>query len=169
MDVASPFLIKVYCDYKSDIISKDEFMEILSLCESYVFRRAICEIPTNSLNKTFNVAVRSIKEDNYVNSIKAFFIILDSYKRMPLDDEFVKEFKNRDIYNMRTRNYILSKFENFNNKAHITIENFTVEHIIDLGTDASYVNDLINKGIVKKVRIQQNIEVFNNADIIKKN
>ncbi|MDY5212364.1 DUF262 and DUF1524 domain-containing protein [Intestinibacter sp.] len=130
MDVASPLLIKVYYDYENNIISKNEFMEILSLCENYVFRRAICEIPTNSLNKTFNVAVRSIKDNDYVNSIKAFFVILDSYKRMPLDDEFVKELKNRDIYNMRIRNYILSKFENFNNKSHITIENFTVEHIM---------------------------------------
>lgn len=144
MDVASPFLIKVYYDYESEIISKDEFMEILSLCESYVFRRSICKIPTNSLNNTFNMAVRSIKEDSYVNSIKAFLIMLDSYKRMPLDDEFVKELKNRDIYNMRTRNYILSKFENFNNKSHITIENFTVEHIMPQNKNLSedWKNDL---------------------------
>ena len=41
------------------------------------------------------------------------------------------------------------------------------EEFFKLGTDASYVNDLINKGIAKKVRIQQNIEVFNNdGDIV---
>lgn len=130
MDVASPFLIKVYYDYESNVISKNEFIEVLRLSENYVFRRSICEIPTNSMNKTFNMAIRNIKIDNYINSIRAFFIMLDSYKRLPLDDEFIKELKNRDIYNMRIRNYILSKFENFNNKSHITIENFTVEHIM---------------------------------------
>lgn len=130
MDIASPFLIKVYYDYESNVISKNEFIEVLRLSENYVFRRSICEIPTNSMNKTFNMAIRNIKIDNYINSIRAFFIMLDSYKRLPLDDEFIKELKNRDIYNMRIRNYILSKFENFNNKYHITIENFTVEHIM---------------------------------------
>src|SRR5699024_5373397 len=53
MNVAYPFLLRVYEDYKNKVIHKEEFLEILKLSESYVFRRAICEIPTNSLNKTF--------------------------------------------------------------------------------------------------------------------
>lgn len=135
MDVASPFLIKVYYDYDNGVISKNEFIEILRLCETYVFRRAICEIPTNSLNKTFNLAVRNINSDNYINSVKAFFIMLDSYKRLPSNEEFVKELKIRDIYNMRIRNYILSKLENHDNKSPIIIENFTVEHIMPQNTN----------------------------------
>ncbi|MGM9532603.1 GmrSD restriction endonuclease domain-containing protein, partial [Intestinibacter sp.] len=130
MDVASPFLIKVYCDYENKVIEKDGFIEILRLCETYVFRRSITGIPTNSLNKTFNLAVRSIIKDNYINSVKAFFIMLDSYKEFPSDEDFVDKLKFKDIYNMRTRNYILSKFENFDNKSPITIENYTVEHIM---------------------------------------
>ncbi|UPA29935.1 DUF262 domain-containing protein [Terrisporobacter glycolicus] len=144
MDVASPFLIKVYYDYDNEVISKKEFIEIFRLCENYVFRRAICEIPTNSLNKTFNVAVRNINIDNYINSVKAFFIMLDNYKRLPSNEEFVKELKIRDIYNMRIRNYILSKLENHNNKSPIIIENFTVEHIMPQNTNLneSWKNDL---------------------------
>ena len=130
MDVASPFIIKVYYDYENNVINKEEFIKVLKLCETYVFRRLICDIATNSLNKTFNMAVRAIKKDNYVNSVIAFFVMLDSYKRMPSDDEFTKGLKVKDIYNMRTRNYILSKFENFNNKSPIIIENYTVEHIM---------------------------------------
>lgn len=144
MDVASPFLIKVYYDYDNEVISKKEFIEIFRLCENYVFRRAICEIPTNSLNKTFNLAVRNINIDNYINSVKAFFIMLDNYKRLPSNEEFVKELKIRDIYNMRIRNYILSKLENHNNKSPIIIENFTVEHIMPQNTNLneSWKNDL---------------------------
>lgn len=144
MDVASPFLIKVYYDYDNEVISKKEFIEIFRLCENYVFRRAICEIPTNSLNKTFNVAVRNININNYINSVKAFFIMLDNYKRLPSNEEFVKELKIRDIYNMRIRNYILSKLENHNNKSPIIIENFTVEHIMPQNTNLneSWKNDL---------------------------
>ena len=52
------------------------------------------------------------------------------YAKAEADDEFTKGLKVKDIYNMRTRNYILSKFENFNNKSPIIIENYTVEHIM---------------------------------------
>ncbi|MDO7253115.1 HNH endonuclease family protein [Helicobacter cappadocius] len=36
----------------------------------------------------------------------------------------------KDIYNMRTRNFILSHLENFNNKEPIITENYTIEHIM---------------------------------------
>ena len=53
VDVAYPFILPVYNDYVHGLVSKDDFISILKLVESYVFRRAICGIPTNSLNKTF--------------------------------------------------------------------------------------------------------------------
>ena len=130
MEVSYPFILKVYVDYYNEIISKEEFIIILKLIESYVFRRSINGIPTNSLNKTFMSMIKTVKNDDYLNSIKAFLIMLDSYKLLPKNEEFKREFLQKDIYNMRTRNYILSKFENFNNKGPINIENYTVEHII---------------------------------------
>ncbi len=52
----------------------------------------------------------------------------DDYKQFPDDDKFEIAFGSRDIYNMRSRNYILSHLEN--NKAPIVIENYTIEHIM---------------------------------------
>ena len=46
------------------------------------------------------------------------------------NDKFEGAFVRRDIYNMRARNYILSRLENFENKAPIIIENYTIEHIM---------------------------------------
>ncbi len=54
----------------------------------------------------------------------------DDYKQFPNDDKFVAAFVSKDIYNMRSRNYILSHLENYNNKAPIVIENYTIEHIM---------------------------------------
>lgn len=130
MEVAMPFLLKAYKDYDNNIITKEEFIEILKLCESYVFRRAICAIPTNSLNKTFMTICNKINKYNYLNSVKAFLLLLDTYKVFPTEEMFVENFKLKDIYNMRIRNYILSKLENYNNKAPINIENYTIEHIM---------------------------------------
>lgn len=122
MEVAYPFLLKVHNDYSIGLISEDEFLEIIKLCISYVFRRSICDIPTNSLNKTFATLRNEIREDDYLRSIKAFFILRDDYKQFPNDDKFSAAFSTRDIYNMRIRNFILSHLENYNNKAPIIIE-----------------------------------------------
>ena len=130
MEVSYPFLLKVHNDYEEGLINVDELCEIIKLCISYVFRRSICDIPTNSLNKTFATLRNEIKTDDYVNSIKAFFVLRDDYKEFPNDDKFEKAFVSRDVYNMRSRNFLLSHLENYKNKAPIIIENFTIEHIM---------------------------------------
>lgn len=130
MEVSYPFLLKVHNDYAEGIISEDDLKLIIRLCISYVFRRSICDIPTNSLNKTFATLKNEIKPDDYVNSIKAFFVMRDDYKEFPDDDKFTAAFVSRDIYTMRSRNFILSHLENYGNKAPIIIENYTIEHIM---------------------------------------
>lgn len=130
MEVSYPFLLKIHRDCDEGLITSEELKEILKLCISYVLRRSICEIPTNSLNKTFATMKNYIRTDDYVNSVKAFFLMQDTYKEFPDDDKFELAFVSRDIYNMRNRNYILSRLENFENKAPIIIENYTIEHIM---------------------------------------
>ena len=130
MEVAFPFLLKVHNDCAEGVITEANLVEIIKLCISYVFRRSICDIPTNSLNKTFATLRNEIKTDDYMNSIKAFFVLRDDYKEFPDDEKFEKAFVSRDIYNMRSRNFILSHLENFGNKAPIIIENYTIEHIM---------------------------------------
>lgn len=130
MEVSYPFLLKIHHDCVEGLITSDELKKILKLCISYVLRRAICEIPTNSMNKTFATLKNYIRPDDYLNSIKAFFVMQDTYKEFPDDDKFEGAFVSRDIYNMRARNYILSRLENFENKAPIIIENYTIEHIM---------------------------------------
>lgn len=130
MEVSYPFLLKIHHDCREGLITSDELKKILRLCISYVLRRAICEIPTNSMNKTFATLKNYIRPDDYLNSVKAFFVMQDTYKEFPDNDKFEGAFENRDIYNMRARNYILSRLENFDNKAPIIIENYTIEHIM---------------------------------------
>jgi uncharacterized protein with ParB-like and HNH nuclease domain/predicted transport protein len=130
VDVSYPFLLQVYEDYESKKISKVEFIEILRLVESYVFRRAICGIPPNSLNKTFATLYKDVKSDSYVESVKAAFLLKESHMRFPLDDEFWAEFGIKDVYNSPRRNYILRKLENFDRKEKVDVESYTIEHIM---------------------------------------
>jgi uncharacterized protein with ParB-like and HNH nuclease domain/predicted transport protein len=130
VDVAYPFILPVYNDYVHGLVSKDDFISILKLVESYVFRRAICGIPTNSLNKTFGNLYKSVNTENYRESVQASFQLLDSYKRFPDDTEFEKEIISKDVYNFRSRNYLLSKLENFKRKEFVNVDEYTIEHIL---------------------------------------
>lgn len=130
VDVAYPFLLDAYHDYKQDRLTADELLGIIRLVESYVFRRAICAIPTNSLNKTFAGLSRSLKKDRYFESVKAAFLLMPSYRRFPTDEEFQRDIKLRDLYNFRSRSYWLRRLENHGRKERVVVENYTIEHIL---------------------------------------
>lgn len=137
VDVAYPFLLDVYHDYKQARLSRDEVLHIVRLVESYVFRRAICFIPTNSLNKTFAGLSRSLKKDRYLESVQAALLLLPSYRRFPRDDEFQREIKVRDLYNFRSRSYWLRRLENHGRKERVVVEDYTIEHILPQNEDLS--------------------------------
>lgn len=137
VDVSYPFFLPIYDDYDKKIISKSELIEIISLVESYVFRRAICGIPTNSMNKTFSTLYKSVKKDRYIESVKASFQLLESYKRFPNDSEFQKAIVLKDVYNFRSRNYLLSKLENNKRKELVNLDDYTIEHVMPQNTNLS--------------------------------
>ena len=138
VDVCYPFLLPVYNDYETGTITNDEFKQIISLVENYVFRRAICGIPTNSMNKTFATIYKAIIKIDYLEGVKAAFQILDSYKRFPTDSEFEKEIVVKEVYNFRNRNYMLSKLENYKRKEFVNVDDYTIEHIIPQNPELSY-------------------------------
>ena len=137
VDVAYPFLLDVYHDYKQGRLNNDEALQIVRLVESYVFRRAICAIPTNSLNKTFAGLSRTLKKDRYLESVQAALLLLPSYRRFPKDEEFQREIKLRDLYNFRSRSYWLRRLENHGRKERVVVEDYTIEHILPQNEDLS--------------------------------
>ncbi len=130
VDVAYPFLMELYHDYADGLFAKAELLETVRLIEAYVFRRAICAIPTNSLNKTFATFTRALKKDRYLESIKAHFLLMPSYRRFPNDDEFIRDMQTRDLYNFRSRSYWLRRFENYGRKERVPVNEYTIEHIM---------------------------------------
>lgn len=130
VEVAYPFILEMYADYQDGRLTKNEFVEILRLIESYVFRRAICGLPTNSLNKTFATFTRDIDKDSYLEGVKAAFLLMTSYRRFPSDEEFKREFVIKDVYNFRNRNYLLRKMENHNRKESVDVGSYTIEHVM---------------------------------------
>ena len=129
-DVCYPLLMEVYHDYSHDRISKDEFLEIVRMVEGYVFRRVVCNIPTNSLRQTFATFAKQLKKDRYLESVRVTFLRLPSYRRFPGDDEFQRSIQVRNLYAFNRRSYWLRRFENHGRKERVQVQDYTIEHIM---------------------------------------
>lgn len=136
-DVCYPMLMEVYRDYRQGQVSREEFLEIISLVESYVFRRAVCEIPTHSQRQTFATFMRQVDKERYLESVKARFLLLPSYRRFPEDGEFRRQIKVRDLYKFNRRSYWLRRFENHGRKERVPVQDYTIEHIMPQNEDLS--------------------------------
>ena len=130
VDVAFPLLLEMYHDYALGVLDKLEFLEAVRLVEAYVFRRAVCAIPTNSLNRTFATFRQALNKECYIHSIRYHFHDMPSYRRFPSDDEFKQKLKTRDLYSFPRRSYCLRRLENYGRKEHVMVEEYTIEHIM---------------------------------------
>ncbi len=130
-DVAHPFLLGLYCDWQLGKLTRDELLQTVRLTESYVFRRAICEIPTSSMNKMFGTMLSKLDKSRYFKSIQAEFLKLSTYRRFPNDLETKQSLVTRDIYNTPRCAYLLERLENsFHPKEPVKAVNYTIEHIM---------------------------------------
>lgn len=118
--VTRPFFLEVLRMNEENKINIDETTEIFQLVESYIFRRLICSLPTNSLNKLFLKLHNEIikydnSENNYFEKFKYSLLSKKDRARFPSDFDFITEFSSRNIYSMNSKNkiYILERFENF--------------------------------------------------------
>lgn len=130
--VVAPFFMQVYKDYAEKLINKIDFILIIKMTINYLCRRAICDLPTNSLSKTFANLYQEIDKNNYVNSVVRAYIFKSGYKRFPSDYEVREKLQLKDMYHFRLKKYILEKLENYQHKEPIDIvkDNYTIEHIM---------------------------------------
>ena len=141
-EVTFPFLLELYADYELGVLDKADFLTALRLIEAYIFRRIVCAIPTNSHNKTFSTFGRALRKHRYLESIKAHFMTLPSYRRFPDDKEFRKELIRRDLYNFRNRSYWLRRIENHDRRERVAVEEYTIEHILPQNVSQEWIADI---------------------------
>ncbi len=130
MDVIYPLLLELYSDYSDGVLSKDDFRRSIALIESYICRRAVCGLGTNSLNKVFPSFTKHIQKDEYFESLKAHFLLLKNNQRFPENDEFKEEFMWKDFYKFQKNEYFFERLENFDTKEPVNTKGLTIEHIM---------------------------------------
>ena len=142
--VTRPFFLEVLRMYKEGVlITLDEVREIFLFTENYLFRRSICDLPTNALNKIFLMLHREIirydgTDDNYLEKFKYALLSKTDRGRFPGDDEFSEALGTRQIYLMNIKNkaYIMERFENYGIDedkeiyAHLDDGTYSIEHIM---------------------------------------
>lgn len=141
--VTRPFFLEVIRLHEKGILTSDELVEIFQLTESYLFRRTICDLPTNALNKIFLLLHREIvrmdgSEENYVEKFKYALLNKKERARFPDDEEFANCISTRNIYGMNAKNklYLFERLENAGTEEtkavweHLDRGEYSIEHIM---------------------------------------
>ncbi|EQL73297.1 DUF262 and DUF1524 domain-containing protein [Helicobacter pylori] len=143
MDVIYPLLLELYSDYSDGVLSKQDFIPIIALIESYICRRVVCGLGTNGLNKIFASFTKKINKDQYFESIKAHFLSLETTKgKFPKDSEFKNLFITIDFYSFKKKEYFFERLENFNTKEPVNTQECTIEHIMPQTLTEEWERDL---------------------------
>lgn len=163
--VTRPYFLEVLRLYNDNKLTLLQVTEIFQIAENYLFRRTMCDLPTNALNKIFLMLHREISrydgtEDNYVEKLKYALLSKKERARFPNDEEFKAAFAERQIYSMYGKNkiYILERFENFGTAEdkdvyrHCDDGTYSIEHIMpqhltpvwqkELGDDYEQIHEL---------------------------
>lgn len=163
--VTRPFFLEVLRLYTANEIEMENVVEIFSIIESFLFRRTICELPTNSLNKIFLFLHKEImrydgETRNYVEKMKYALLSKKEKARFPEDEEFLDCFEKKQMYFMNSKNkiYLLERLENYGTKEdkdvyrHFDDGEYSIEHIMPqylspawkeaLGEDYENIHDI---------------------------
>lgn len=162
--VTRPFLMEVLRLNEESLLTPDDLTEIFRTVECFLFRRTICDLPSNTLSKVFLTLCNDIKrlDGTFQNFLEKLRYILASKKEkaaFPTDEEFVDGLKHKNIYAMpsRYKAYLFERFENGDSAeykaiyAHLDQSEYSIEHIMpqkltpiwiaDLGEDAETVHE----------------------------
>jgi uncharacterized protein with ParB-like and HNH nuclease domain/predicted transport protein len=130
VDVAWPLLLGMYDAYERKGLSHADFLKAVRLVESYMLRRIVCGIPAQGSNKLFAELVRQMTTERHLEGLQARFLSMQGARRFPRDEEFQRALFERDLYNLRIRSYFLRRLENHDRKERVSVEDYTIEHIL---------------------------------------
>jgi len=141
--VTRPFLMEILMMIDQKQLSDKDVDEIFIIVENYIFRRAICDLPTNALNKIFLLIHREIirfdgTDNDYLEKFKYILLNKNGSGSFPDDIEFSTALSEKNIYGMKGENklYLFERLENFGTletKAiwnHLDIGDYSIEHIM---------------------------------------
>lgn len=153
--VTRPFFLEVLRLFTEGKLSIDDTAAVFLITENYLFRRTMCELPTNALNKIFLMLHKEIvrydgTDDNYLEKFKYALLSKRERARFPDDIDFAEAIDTRQVYQMNAKNklYILERFENAGTEEdkdvyrHLDDGTYSIEHIMPQHLTPVWVKEL---------------------------
>lgn len=141
--VIRPFFMEVFRMIESNKLSVSDAEEVFLIVENYIFRRTICDIPTNALNKIFLLLHKEIirfdgSDSDYLEKLKFALLNKSESGRFPDDHEFSEALSEKNVYGMRGENklYLFERLENHGTQEtkdvwkHFDEGTYSIEHIM---------------------------------------
>ena len=130
-DVAAILVMRLFdCYEKHGSLSDAEFVEAISLLESYVLRRAVCDLQTRGYWSQFARLAYRISDTQPLDSLKVGLARLPENYAFPSDNAFKEALRNNDLYHRRHCFYLLDRLENHGMRELTDTSNYSIEHIL---------------------------------------
>lgn len=149
--VVYPFIMKILNYHETGNLTDEEVVDVLGVIENYILRRAICKLPTNTLNKVFSGIFYSLIRDDsggFAERFKYSLLRREGTARYPRDEEVFYHLTETDLYNTRTVcTHVLATIEHANRDSQDTLERIedgklTVEHVMPQTLSKEWIGHL---------------------------
>ena len=125
------------CREQAGEAGEQDFLAALDLIESFLVRRAVCGLPTNSYPKMFAALAFWIRDTQPLTDIKVAFQLQPMGYTFPSDGDFNAELKENDFYGEKRSKPIckplLERFENHDTKEPSSTSGCEIEHVMPKG------------------------------------
>ena len=135
--VVNPLLLALFDAFDHQAFSRDEFLQMVSTLESYLFRRAVCDCETSVLAPfvaSLIARLDAVRNEggNVVEALMAMLLNeAGTPRRFPTDAEFSHALKTRDCFGFSRAFYLLACLEaGLGGSQSLRRGDWTIEHIM---------------------------------------
>lgn len=147
VEVAYPFLMMALDWEAEKIIAPSDLLKVMKMVESFVVRRAICNIPTNRLRRIFAGMSVQVDSSEFATSSRNYLV----NNRWPSDNDFKESFMKFHLYSnarMARAHLILESLEDsFPRDGSVAItDDTTIEHVMPQRLTPEW-SDMLGSGV----------------------
>ncbi|MBP6963488.1 MAG: DUF262 domain-containing protein [Armatimonadetes bacterium] len=130
---AYPLMLRAFESHDNGMLSSEDLRRVVGTIESFMVRRAVCDVPTNTLNRTFEGLARDFSSVDTAEWLIASLLNGDWPRRWPDDEEFRRELTESPQYGRNTKlvGFVLKRIEHELDRLEpINLEHTTIEHVM---------------------------------------
>ena len=131
VDVPAILIMRLFdCYERLETLSCTEFVEAITLLESYVLRRAVCGLQTRGYWLEFARLAYRVTDTRPLETLKVGLARLPENYAFPGNSAFREILENGDIYHKRVCFHLLNRLENHGTKELTDTSNYSIEHVL---------------------------------------